>query len=108
MARYRKALEDDLENGILGAVVTLSDGILFRCPCNERQVYVTSPPHVISFSPDGLLTLAGSVGYRENEALERPANWCHFNVKDGAVEMHADSKCPGFSSFLLHRLKGSS
>ena len=80
--------------------------VVFLCPCGGREVYVTSPPHTISF-PDNQLHLDGSVGSRpiagekdfrlvHGEALHNlPANWCHFFVKDGVYEMCGDAQCPG-------------
>ena len=52
--KYAKATEAEL--GVQpGAVVAWNEGAVFRCPCGERQVYVKSPPHPISFDPDGAL-----------------------------------------------------
>lgn len=81
--------------GVLHWQETTREAVQFRCPCGERLVYVTSPPHSIRFSKDGrLMSLGGSVGYTARK--ERPENWCHFTIKDGLVEqMHGDSKCPG-------------
>lgn len=77
-----------------GAVVEWSRGVVFRCPCDERHVYVTSPPHEISFREDGVLASLGvSCGYNAREG--RPQNWCHFTITDGVAKMHNDSKCPG-------------
>ena len=37
--------------------------VVFGCPCGEREVYVTKPPHsVIEFDADGLLTIKASCG----------------------------------------------
>ena len=73
----------------------VEEAVEFWCPCGERRVYVTSPPHTIEFAEDGTLaSLGGSCGYRERKG--RPDNWCHFTIADGRVEtMHGDSKCPG-------------
>lgn len=89
-----------------GAVVPFGDGVAFMCPCGSRQVYVASPPHGISFDDDGRLTLHGSVGSHERLRLaaepitdsawrDRPANWCHFWIRDGAAVMCVDAACPG-------------
>ena len=68
----------------------------FRCPCGERLVYVTSPPHEIEFYDNGVLaSLGGSCGYYENVERKRPGNWCHFTITDGRAKMHDDAKCPG-------------
>lgn len=69
--------------------------IEFLCPCGERVVYVTSPPHTIEFSEDELLTLDGSVGSRERPDLGRPPNWCHFFVRNGVPDICGDALCPG-------------
>ena len=72
------------------------EAVQFRCPCGERLVYVTSPPHTITFREDGLLaSLGGSCGYKANPKKGRPANWCHFTITDGVAAMHSDAKCPG-------------
>ena len=89
-----------IDGGILGkgtrdVVVDCEGGAHFLCPCDQRPVYVTSPPHGIEFDSHGVLTLKGSRGYAANERLERPANWCHFSIADGVPSMHSDSKCPG-------------
>ena len=99
MKKYFKATEEDLDNGRPGAVVAWSDGVLFQCPCDERQVYIASPPHTISFDEIGLLTITRSIGYRANPDLTppRPANWCHFFITQGLVEMCSDAQCPGGS-----------
>ena len=93
MLQYEKAPVKKL--GQPGAVVPWKDGVIFRCPCGERQVYVASPPHAITFADDGRLTLDGSVGSRADASRGRPANWCHFHVKNGDVTMCEGSACPG-------------
>ena len=90
--KYTKAQEHDLGKRA-GAVVPWDEGVVFRCPCDERQVYVASPPHTISFGADGALTLDGSVGMRAHGDHER--NWCHFWIKGGVAEMCADAGCLG-------------
>lgn len=75
--------------------------VQFRCPCDERLVYVTSPPHTIKFAAAGVLTIDASCGYREDPKRGRPKNWCHFWIKGGMVTdgdrpgLCSDSKCPG-------------
>ena len=71
------------------------DGIVYMCPCDNEQRYITSPPHTISFDADGILTLIPSIGYKARQNLDRPQNWCHFFIKDGVVEMCSDAQCPG-------------
>ena len=70
---------------------------MFRCPCDERQVYVASPPHTIKFDADGVVDIKASCGYRKKDNPPRPANWCHFFINDGVPEMCGDAKCPGGS-----------
>ena len=66
---------------------------VFCCPCGEREVYVTSPPHSkIEFDADGLLTIEASIA-RKRRTDDTPA--CHFWIKNGEVEMCADSTCSG-------------
>lgn len=82
-----------------GIVVHWRDGeaqaVAFSCPCGEREVYVTEQAgHKITVT-DGILDIRGSCGYREDRNLGRPANWCHFFIKGGRVEMCGDSQCPG-------------
>ncbi|MCY3730057.1 MAG: hypothetical protein OXF98_01840 [Rhodospirillaceae bacterium] len=76
-----------------GQVLYEPHTVYFRCPCNGREICVSSPPHGISFSEDGLLSLKGSVGYRARG--DRPENWCHFDVSDGVMSMYGDALCPG-------------
>ena len=92
--RYQKAPESELGKGSR-AVVNFGDGVVFRCPCDERQAYCSSPPHTITFGEDGALTLAPSVGYKARPSLDRPQNWCHFYIKEGIPEMCGDTQCPG-------------
>ena len=68
-------------------------GVVFRCPCDERQVYIASPPHTISFDSEDALTVNASCGYKARAG--RPSNWCHFWIKDGKASMCSDAKCPG-------------
>ena len=98
LMQYRRGTEEELGR-VAGVVVDWSDGVVFRCPCNHRQVYVESPPHAITFDAKGVLTLDGSCGYRGKPNMKppRPQNWCHFWLKDGEVEMCSDAKCPGGS-----------
>ena len=80
-------------------MVPWNDGVVFRCPCDERQIYVASPPHTITFDDDGRLTLNGSVGSKEIRGPGgRPSNWCHFWVWGGTPEMCSDAQCPGGSA----------
>ena len=77
-----------------GRVVRTPDGhLFFRCPCDDRDVFVTQPPHTASYDEAGRLTLDGSCGSYQNGDL--PENWCHFSIKGGMVEIHSDSVCPG-------------
>ena len=99
---YRKIDGDVLPDSGRGVVYfrthsNREGAVQFWCPCGKRRVYVTSPPHIITFDKDGVLkSLGGSCGYHESRHLGRPQNWCHFTIKDGKVEtMHSDSKCPG-------------
>ena len=49
------------------------------------------------------MTLHASCGYREKRKegeVVRPANWCHFWIKSGEVEMCGDSQCPGGSGAI--------
>ena len=71
------------------------DGVVFKCPCGERQVYVASPPHTITFDEGGLLTLDGSVGSHADDSRGRGKNWCHFHIKGGEAKMCEDAQCPG-------------
>ena len=103
--KYHKSVESELKKGSR-AVVPWNEGIVFRCPCDERQIYVASPPHKIEFDDEGLLTLDGSVGSRKQLRLpsedmdsedwkHRAKNWCHFWIKGGVLEMCSGTKCPG-------------
>ena len=93
--KYRNGTEEELNEGVRGIVVPWQDGIVFQCLCNERTVYVASPPHKITFDDNGVLTIKDSCGYREKKNLRREANWCHFFLENGEIEMCSDSKCPG-------------
>ena len=103
MTLYRKAQGKTLRRGTSKRVLYWTEehgeAAQFNCPCGERLVYVTSPPHKIEFDNDGVLvSLGGSCGYTPKPKMKppRPENWCHFTIKDGVVEtMHSDSKCPG-------------
>ena len=91
---YRRAVAQPDGSLPAGDVVEWGEGFVFQCPCDERTVYVACPPHAVEFADDGkLLTLGGSCGYRAR--ARRPANWCHFSLVDGAVQMHSDARCPG-------------
>lgn len=70
------------------------NGVVFLCPCEDRQVYIASPPHTITFDDEGVLTLDPSCGYKARSA-GRSRNWCHFWVQNGQFKMCEDSKCPG-------------
>ena len=78
-----------------GHVIPWQDGVVFRCPCGYRTVYIASPPHTIEFDDDGVLTLDPSCGYKARENLKRPQNWCHFHIKGGSATMCSDAQCPG-------------
>ena len=92
--KYKKGVESELQTGSR-TVVSWNEGVVFRCPCDERQVYISSKIHSISFDEEGLLTLNGSCGYNEKKSLKRKQNWCHFFIKNGEIEMCGDSECPG-------------
>ena len=92
---YRKSKPNEDGSLDLGQVVPWMDGVVFKCPCGLRTVYVASPPHKITFSDDGLLTLDGSVGSHADPSRNKPQNWCHFWLKDGESEICDDAKCPG-------------
>ena len=91
-ARYRRLAGDVLPPDTRD-VLQWQNGIHFRCPCGQRRVYVTEPPHEIKFDAEGLLTITGSCGYAATD--EHPANWCHFFIKGGEPEMCGDAQCPG-------------
>ena len=62
--------------------------VVFGCPCGEREVYVTKPPHsAIEFDSEGRLTIHASI--------LSPRYGCHFYMREGKVEMCDDSICPG-------------
>ena len=96
---YRKVEGNVLETnsrGVLYWSEPAGEAVQLRCPCSKRLVYVTSPPHKITFRDDGVLaSLGGSCGYRADTAGGRPQNWCHFTITDGVAAMHSDAKCPG-------------
>lgn len=96
MTRYRH-VPDTGQILAPGEVVGVggSPGIAFKCPCGERTVHVTEPPHTITYDDDGLLTLDGSVGSREDPHRGRPKLWCHFWIKAGEATMAGDTQCPG-------------
>ena len=70
-------------------------GVIFKCPCGARDMYVASPPHTIKFDEHNALTIHASCGYSAKQHPPRPQNWCHFWLKGGEVEMCEDAKCPG-------------
>ena len=89
-----KGSEQDLVHGSR-VVVPWSDGVVFRCPCDERQCYLASPPHTITFDAEGVLHVEPSIGYKARPDLGRPQNWCHFYLRNGEAEILEDSQCPG-------------
>ena len=95
--KYHKV--DEVEVSYAGPagseVMPWSDGVVFLCPCGERQCYVSSPPHTITFDAEGVLTLDGSVGSRADESRDRAENWCHFHIKQGVPTMCSVVQCPG-------------
>ena len=93
--KYRRLAGTILPKVSRDVLVDGGTGIHFRCPCGERRVYVTSPPHHYEFADDGVLTIAESCGYRANEKLNRPAGWCHFHIKKGEPAMCKGVQCPG-------------
>ena len=95
--KYIKSDKEENLGKIPGTVIAWADGIIFRCPCDQRQVYVASPPHTISFDSHGYLTLDGSVGSHEDQSRGQKPNWCHFWIKNGNTEMCSDTACPGGS-----------
>ena len=96
--KYHRSEDPESLWGVGGrTVVPWEDGVMFRCPCDERQVYVASPPHRIKFDADGVCDIKSSCGYRKIDNPPRPANWCHFFINDGIPEMCGDAKCPGGS-----------
>ena len=92
--KYHRETGTTLQRGSR-EVVECDQGVCFWCPCGEREVYVSSPPHTITFDEEGVLTLDGSCGYHATDV--HPANWCHFWLKDGEAKMVSDAKCPGSS-----------
>lgn len=91
--KYRRLAGTILPKESRDVLVDGGTGIHFRCPCGERRVYVTSPPHHYEFADDGALTIAESCGYHAND--RHPANWCHFLIKAGEPEMCKGAQCPG-------------
>lgn len=92
---YVKGTREDVNKMKTGTVIPWNEGVVFRCPCNGRQVYVAAPPHKIKFDEAGLLTIEQSVGSKKHKAQNRAANWCHFYIKAGRGEMCSDAACPG-------------
>ncbi len=96
MAEYRKVSDPEAFARPLlksGPVLAWDRTVIFLCPCGEREVAVTQPPHEIKFDKEGRLSLDGSVGSRAKG--KRPPNWCHFYVKNGAPRMCEDAQCSG-------------
>ena len=98
MTTYRKAPSTEMARPLSepGVVLAWDTAVIFLCPCGEREVYCTSPPHGIQWDEQGRLTLEGSVGSRPKG--DKPGNWCHFYLMAGKVEMCGDAQCPGGSS----------
>lgn len=93
---YEKSLDSKLHREAIGGVIDWSEGIAFWCPCGTRQIYIKCPPHKrASFDEEGLLTVKPSIGAHANPEMGWPVNWCHFFIRDGKVDMCADSGCPG-------------
>ena len=91
-SKYRKVPTDTPGPGSR-EVMEWSDGVVFMCPCGERQAYVATSPRAFTRSRSTLtayLTLDPSCGYRAKPDLNRPQNWCHFYIKDGHPEMCDD------------------
>ena len=102
MSRYRASADGVLRRGSRDVVAwcdEIHSGAHFRCPCDQRVLNVRQPPHGIEFSAEGLLTLTGSCGSRADVARGilkgKPANWCHFWIKNGVPEVASDAQCPG-------------
>lgn len=101
--KYRRAKKgQELRKGNSKRVLYWEDkngrAVQLNCPCGKRLVYVTEPPHTITFGERGRLdSLGGSCGYRPKPDMDppRPANWCHFTIENGVASMHDDAKCPG-------------
>lgn len=66
-----------------------------KCPCGERDIHVTQPPHTIIFDAGGRLTLNGSVGMRPIPSTGLPRNWCHLRICAGKAVAYSDARCPG-------------
>ena len=94
MEKYRKVPGSMLEHGSRG-VVEFRDGVAFRCPCDLREMFISSSLHTIKFDSDGILDLSPSCGYLGSVQDGRPKNWCHFFLKNGEPDMCGDAQCPG-------------
>lgn len=98
---YRRAPSTAMERPLseIGPVLAWDEkhgaAVIFRCPCGEREVYVKSPPHTITFDEDGRLTLDGSVASTGHSERSRDIGRCHFHMKSGEAEMCGDASCPG-------------
>ena len=64
-----------------------------KCPCGEREGLLLGDRHAVTFDEDGLCTVHPSLGYEATD--EHPANWCHYFIRQGRVEMCGDARCPG-------------
>ena len=70
-------------------------GIMFRCPCGFRVVWVTCPPHEsIEYGDGERVTVHGSLGACPTGKYPRK-NWCHGDLNDGKFSLYGDSVCPG-------------
>ena len=77
-------------------VVRWLDGVVFRCPCSQRQCYIAEKNHTISFDQNDVMTLEPSIGSRPGSGGKgTPRNWCHFWLRHGQVELCGDAQCPG-------------
>ena len=64
---------------------------VFCCPCGEREIYVSRPPHKeIRFDAEGRLTVSASI-----KSVKPTLGKCHFFVTEGQFKMCDDSTCPG-------------
>ena len=91
---YRYADAAAFQRGEAGAVAPWNGGIVFRCLCGERQVYVGAQ-NGMTLDPDGLVTLARSCASAADPRRGREKGWCHFWLKAGKVKICSDAKCPG-------------